>query len=58
MYERRGTILTCGTVTSHMTGITSNVGRDISNGDWHPAGFGLFLIAVFFCGSAGSGIWY
>jgi uncharacterized membrane protein YoaK (UPF0700 family) len=55
-YTNVVTILTCGTVTSHMTGITSNVGRDISTGDWHPAGFGLFLIAVFFCGSAGSGI--
>jgi uncharacterized membrane protein YoaK (UPF0700 family) len=55
-YTNVVTILTCGTVTSHMSGITSNLGRDLSSGDWKPAFFGLFLLVTFFVGAATSGV--
>ncbi len=50
------TILACGTVTSHMTGTTSNLGRDVAEGKWALAGFALFILVTFFLGAALSGV--
>jgi len=49
------TILTCGTVTSHISGTTSNLGRDVAERSWGAAGFAVFLIASFFIGSFSAG---
>ncbi len=49
------TLLTCHTVTSHMSGITSSLGRDLATGSWGMAAFGLFLLATFFVGAGISG---
>jgi uncharacterized membrane protein YoaK (UPF0700 family)/anti-anti-sigma regulatory factor len=50
------TIITCGTVTSHASGTTSNLGRDVFAGAWWAAGFAFFLLATFFLGAAVSGL--
>jgi uncharacterized membrane protein YoaK (UPF0700 family)/anti-anti-sigma regulatory factor len=50
------TILSCGTVTSHMSGTTSNLGRDVAEGKWAMAGFALFVMVLFFLGAALSGV--
>jgi len=50
------TILTCGTVTSHVSGTTSNLGRDIAEGLWPHAGYAFFLLVTFFAGAALSAI--
>ena len=50
------TILTCGTVTSHVSGTTSELGRDVASGAWEKAGFALFLLGAFFVGAAASGV--
>jgi len=50
------TILTCGTVTSHVSGTTSNLGRDVAEGAWRAAGLALLLLVTFFLGAALSGV--
>ncbi len=55
-YTNLVTVLTCGTVTSHMTGTASNLGRDIAEGKWALAGFALYVLALFFLGAALSGV--
>ncbi|MFM9957667.1 MAG: DUF1275 family protein [Phycisphaerales bacterium] len=55
-YTNLLTILACGTVTSHMTGTTSNLGRDIVEGKWALAGFALYVLVMFFLGAALSGV--
>lgn len=50
------TILTCGQVTSHISGTASNLGRDVAEGAWASAAYPLFLLVVFFVGAAGSAI--
>lgn len=54
-YVNIATVLSCGTVSSHMSGITSEVGREIVNGAWGLAGFALFLLGSFFVGAIVSG---
>src|SRR4051812_19166158 len=54
-YTNIVTLLACGTVTSHVSGTTSLLGRDISVGAWGPAGFAVFLLGCFFCGAGVSG---
>jgi uncharacterized membrane protein YoaK (UPF0700 family) len=49
------TILTCGVVTSHVSGTTSNLGRDVAEGSWGLAALALFLLATFFIGAMVSG---
>lgn len=49
------TILTCGTVTSHVTGNASNLASDLTAFAWASAGFKFFLLATFFFGAALSG---
>lgn len=50
------TVLACHTVTSHMSGIASGLGRDAVSGAWGMAGFGIFLLAAFFVGAGISGL--
>lgn len=49
------TLLTCGTVTSHMSGTASSLGRDVAEGRWSLAGFALFILGAFFVGASASG---
>jgi uncharacterized membrane protein YoaK (UPF0700 family) len=49
------TILTCGHVTSHVSGTTSDLGRFLTEGKWAAAGFLIFLLGTFFAGAALSG---
>jgi uncharacterized membrane protein YoaK (UPF0700 family)/anti-anti-sigma regulatory factor len=49
-------LLSCGTVTSHMTGAASNLGRGVAERDWSLAGFELFLLGAFVCGAVLAGI--
>lgn len=48
-------ILTCGTVTSHVSGTTSGLGRDLAEGAWSLAAFAFFLLATFLLGAIFSG---
>ena len=50
------TVITCGTVTSHVSGTTSNFGRDIAEGAWPVASLSLFLLATFVLGATASGV--
>lgn len=49
------TVLTCGHVTSHVSGTTSDLGSAAAAGNWRVGGFLLFLLAAFFLGAAASG---
>lgn len=50
------TILTCGHVTSHVSGTASDLGRHLAESTWGPAGFALFLLITFVSGAAISGL--
>jgi uncharacterized membrane protein YoaK (UPF0700 family)/anti-anti-sigma regulatory factor len=50
------TVLSCGMVTSHMTGTASNLGRDVAERAWHSAAFMFFLLAMFVLGALISGV--
>jgi len=49
------TILACGTVTSHVSGTTSNLGHDLVVGLWGAALFAFTLLVLFFAGATISG---
>lgn len=49
------TILTCGTVTSHVSGTTSLMGEYAVQGKWALVGFTAYLIAMFLVGAMVSG---
>lgn len=55
------TILSCGTVTSHVSGTTSNLGRDVVEGlrgtpdAWSGAAMAFFLLSTFLVGAMVSG---
>lgn len=49
-------LLSCGTVTSHMTGAASNLGRGVVRGDWTLVGFELYLLGTFLAGAVLAGI--
>lgn len=49
------TILTCGHVTSHVSGTTSDFGRAVSEANWSFAAFLVFLLSAFFIGAGISG---
>ncbi|MGH7244038.1 MAG: DUF1275 family protein [Phycisphaerales bacterium] len=49
------TILTCGHVTSHVSGTTSDFGRAVSEGNWRFVAFLGFLLTSFVVGAALSG---
>lgn len=56
------TLLMCGTVTSHVSGTTSNVGRDVVeglrgvDGAWRLAAYAVYLLATFLAGAIVSGL--
>jgi len=50
------TIITCGTVTSHVSGTASNLGNFVAEGTWSLAGFSLFLLVAFLLGAMLSGV--
>lgn len=50
------TILTCGQVTSHISGTASNLGRDVAEGAWEAAAYPLYLLIAFFFGAAASAV--
>lgn len=54
-YTNVMSILTLGTVTSHMSGTTSYLGEDFAAGNFWRAGFWLSLLALFFLGALMSG---
>ncbi len=50
------TLLTCGQVTSHVTGTTSQLGRDVAESRWAEAGYLVALLVAFGLGAALSGV--
>lgn len=50
------TFLTCGTVTSHVSGTLSQFGRDVAEARWQLAGFTAFLLLTFTIGTILSAI--
>lgn len=50
------TIITCGTVTSHISGTASNLGHYLVESSWSLAGYSLFLLLTFVFGAMISGI--
>src|SRR4051812_37004942 len=48
-------VLACGTVISHASGTTSNLGNHLAAGEWRLAGYAAFLVVTFFIGAAISG---
>ena len=55
-YTNIVTIVTCATVTSHVSGTASNFGRDIAERQWDLAWFAGHLLLTFFLGAALSGL--
>ena len=49
------TVLTCGQVTSHVSGTASQLGRDVAEGQWKAGAYMATLLAVFLAGAALSG---
>lgn len=49
------TVITCGTVTSHVSGTASNLGHQVAEGSWSLAFFSVFLLAAFAFGAMASG---
>ncbi len=50
------TILTCGHVTSHVSGTTSDLGRGVVQSNWNLVGLSVFLLATFLFGAILSGL--
>lgn len=50
------TLLTCGQVTSHVSGTTSQLGRDVAEGRWAEAAYVGALLGAFLLGAALSGV--
>ncbi|CAG1008821.1 hypothetical protein PHYC_03619 [Phycisphaerales bacterium] len=49
------TVITCGTVTSHVSGTASGLGQHAAEHAWPLAGLSLFLLLAFVLGSMASG---
>jgi uncharacterized membrane protein YoaK (UPF0700 family) len=49
-------VLTCGHVTSHVSGTASEAGRFFVEGLWGAAGFALFLLTMFLIGAMIAGL--
>jgi uncharacterized membrane protein YoaK (UPF0700 family) len=49
------TVLTCGTVTSHVSGTTSNFGSGLARGDWSATSYLGFLLLCFCTGAMVAG---
>jgi len=54
-YTNIVTVITCGTVTSHVSGTASNLGRQVAEGAWPLALLSLHLLLLFFLGALVSG---
>ncbi|MEY3144190.1 MAG: hypothetical protein RLY21_2683 [Planctomycetota bacterium] len=54
-YVNTAAVLTCGVVTSHLTGHASNLGRDVALRAWSDAALMAALIGSFFLGALISG---
>lgn len=54
-YVNTAAVLTCGVVTSHVTGHASNLGRDVAQRAWTDAALMAALIGAFFVGALISG---
>lgn len=54
-YVNTSALLTCGVVTSHLTGHASNLGRDVAQRAWGDAALMVALIGAFFFGAMISG---
>ena len=54
-YVNTAAVLTCGVVTSHLTGHASNLGRDVAIRAWGDAALMAVLIGSFFMGALISG---
>lgn len=54
-YTNTMTVLTCGVVTSHVSGTSSELGRDVVSGAWPMAAYALFLLVAFAVGAVASG---
>ena len=48
------TVITCGTVTSHVSGTASNLGRQVAEGSWSLALFSFVLLMAFALGAMAS----
>lgn len=55
-YTNALTVLTCNQVTSHMTGIMSQIGVDVASDRWSPAGYLTCLVGLFLLGAFTAGI--
>lgn len=55
-YTNIVTIIACGTVTSHVSGTTSNLGRDVVERNWPLALTALGLLGAFLLGAVVSGL--
>jgi uncharacterized membrane protein YoaK (UPF0700 family) len=55
-YTNIVTIIACGTVTSHVSGTTSNLGRDLAEQQWPLALTAASLLAAFLTGAILSGL--
>ena len=49
-------IVVCGTAVSHVSGITSGLGKDVADGDWHLLSIACWLVAWFLCGAFVTGV--
>ena len=54
-YVNTSAVLTCGVVTSHLTGHASNLGKDVAQRAWGDAALMVALIGAFFVGAMISG---
>jgi len=54
-YVNASAVLTCGVVTSHVTGHASTLGKDVAERSWTDAAFMVALIGAFFAGAMVSG---
>lgn len=55
-YTNTITVLSCGHVTSHVSGTTSDLGRNAAAAHWAMALFALFLLTTFVTGAAVAGL--
>lgn len=55
-YTNALTVLTCGQVTSHLTGTISQLGVEVAQVHWRQAGYLSSLVAMFLAGAFASGV--
>lgn len=55
-YTNTLTIITCASVTSHVSGTASNLGRYVASGSWPLAASMALLLLTFLCGALVSGL--